>query len=71
MNRDSKPKNLGVKLYAGSKAKNGSILVRQKGTKFRAGLNVRMGNDYTLYSVKDGLVSFFQRMGRKYVSVTT
>lgn len=69
MNRDSKPKHLGVKLYSGAKALVGSILIRQKGTKFRAGLNVGMGNDYTLYSLKQGTVKFSQRLGKRFVSV--
>lgn len=69
MNRDSKPKYLGVKLYAGEKAKIGSILVRQKGTKFRPGLGVKMGKDYTLYAVKQGLVTFLIKMGKKFVTV--
>ena len=69
MNRDSKPKNLGVKLYAGEKVKPGSIIVRQKGTKFNPGTGVKLGGDYTLYSVKTGVVKFCQKMGKRMVSV--
>ncbi len=58
LGRDSNPKYLGVKLFEGQKAKNGSIIIRQRGSKFIAGKNVRMGKDDTIYSVKDGLVSF-------------
>jgi len=55
---DSNPKYLGVKLYTGEQAKAGSIIVRQRGSKMLAGKNVRVGNDYTLYSVAVGKVNF-------------
>ncbi len=54
----SNPQFLGVKLYAGEKAKTGNILIRQRGTKFLAGKNVLVGKDHTLYAGKDGIVSF-------------
>jgi large subunit ribosomal protein L27 len=56
--RDSQPKFLGVKLYDGQMAKPGCILVRQRGTKILAGKNVKIGKDHTLYSIKQGKVSF-------------
>ncbi|MBI2024053.1 50S ribosomal protein L27 [Candidatus Giovannonibacteria bacterium] len=56
--RDSKPKYLGVKLFEGEKAKIGSVLIRQRGTKFWPGENVRAGKDWTLYAIKDGKVKF-------------
>jgi len=56
--RDSQPKYLGVKLYAGEKAKPGSILVRQRGTKILPGKNVLIGKDDTLYSKINGIVKF-------------
>ncbi len=56
--RDSNPKYLGTKLYAGSYAKIGSIIVRQKGTKIEAGSNVGVGRDHTLFALKEGVVSF-------------
>lgn len=56
--RDSNPKYLGTKLYAGQAAKAGNVLVRQRGTKIEAGDNVKVGRDHTLYAVKDGVVSF-------------
>ncbi len=56
--RDSKPKYLGVKVYAGQKVKVGDVIIRQRGTKFLAGKNVRKGRDDTLYAVKEGLVDF-------------
>jgi len=56
--RDSQPKYLGVKLYAGQIAQPGSILVRQRGTKILPGKNVRRGHDDTLYSTAFGVVKF-------------
>jgi large subunit ribosomal protein L27 len=55
---DSNPQYLGVKLSAGQKAKTGNIIIRQRGTKFMAGKNVRVGKDHTLYAAVDGVVSF-------------
>jgi large subunit ribosomal protein L27 len=59
--RDSKPKYLGVKLFDGEKAKVGSIIVRQRGSKFWPGDNVRVGKDWTIYAVKDGTVKFSEK----------
>ena len=56
--RDSNPKMLGVKRYGGQQVKCGEILVRQRGTKFAVGNNVRLGRDYTIYSIIEGLVKF-------------
>ena len=56
--RDSKPKMLGVKVYGGQTISAGSIIVRQRGTKFHAGTNVGMGKDHTLFALIDGTVSF-------------
>ena len=58
LGRDSQPKYLGVKLFQGQKAKIGSIIIRQRGTKFLPGKNVKRGNDDTLYSLKNGIVKF-------------
>ena len=58
LGRDSRPKYLGVKLYEGQKTQPGSIIIRQRGTKFIPGKNVRRGNDDTLYAVKAGTVNF-------------
>ncbi|MBI3573697.1 50S ribosomal protein L27 [Candidatus Kaiserbacteria bacterium] len=55
---DSNPQYLGVKLYAGEKAKTGNIIIRQRGLKFMPGKNVRVGKDHTLYAGTDGVVSF-------------
>lgn len=67
--RDSNPKRLGVKEYAGQQVTAGSILVRQRGTPLNAGTNVRRGNDDTLFAVADGYVKFEVRGGKKRVSV--
>ena len=58
LGRDSRPKYLGVKLSGGQKAKIGSIIIRQRGTKFIPGKNVKKGKDDTLYSLKEGTVFF-------------
>jgi large subunit ribosomal protein L27 len=56
--RDSNPQYRGVKRYAGERVAPGHILVRQVGSRFKAGKNVRMGRDYTLFSVGTGVVEF-------------
>jgi large subunit ribosomal protein L27 len=56
--RDSNPKFLGVKNYSGQFVKAGSIIVRQRGTKFKPGRNVGLGRDYTLFAKADGTVEF-------------
>lgn len=58
LGRDSRPKYLGVKLYAGEAAKTGAIIVRQRGSHFRAGTNVKMGKDDTLFALTPGVVKF-------------
>ena len=60
--RDSNPQYRGVKLFGGEVAQPGSIIVRQVGTPFQAGFNVRRGKDDTLFSVSDGMVTY---RGRK------
>ena len=56
--RDSKPKYLGTKLYAGQKAGVGMVIVRQRGTKIMPGKNVGLGKDHTIFALKDGTVQF-------------
>jgi large subunit ribosomal protein L27 len=56
--RDSNPQYLGVKLYGGQAARAGSIIVRQRGTKFLPGFNVGIGRDHTLFALTDGRVEF-------------
>jgi large subunit ribosomal protein L27 len=70
--RDSQPKMLGVKAYGGQLVSAGSIIVRQRGTRFHAGTNVGMGRDHTLFALVDGTISFDVKgpMNRKTVFVT-
>jgi large subunit ribosomal protein L27 len=56
--RDSQPKMLGVKSFGGEQVSAGSIIVRQRGTKFHPGTNVGVGKDHTLFALVDGKVSF-------------
>lgn len=58
LGRDSQPKYLGVKIFEGQKVRPGMIIIRQRGTKFLPGKNVRRGKDDTLYAVKEGVVKF-------------
>lgn len=66
LGRDSHGQRLGVKLYAGQKANNGSIIVRQRGTKYRAGKNVRRANDDSLFAVSSGIVSYASKRIKKF-----
>jgi len=58
LGRDSNPKYLGVKLHNGQKVRSGMVIIRQKGTTFVAGKDVKRGRDDTLYAVKDGKIKF-------------
>ncbi|MEY4644197.1 MAG: 50S ribosomal protein L27 [Hylemonella sp.] len=71
--RDSKPKMLGVKVFGGQVISAGSIIVRQRGTKFHAGTNVGMGKDHSLFALVDGTVSFETKgeLNKHTVSVTS
>lgn len=60
--RDSNPQFLGVKLGGGQAARAGAIIVRQRGTPFKPGLNVARGRDDTLYALTDGIVQFRGRL---------
>ena len=69
--RDSESKRLGIKRYAGESVQAGSIIVRQRGSKFHPGENVGMGRDFTLFALTNGIVKF-QAQGpnnRKWVTV--
>ncbi len=59
--RDSKPKYLGVKIFGGQAVKTSNIIVRQKGTKYIPGKNVKVGRDNTIYAAKDGVVKFSRK----------
>ena len=65
----TQPKYLGVKLHDGEKATSGSILVRQRGTKYLAGDGVRVGRDHTLFAVKSGVVRYLSKQGRKIINI--
>jgi large subunit ribosomal protein L27 len=68
--RNSNPQYLGVKRYGGETVSAGSIIVRQRGTKFHAGKNVRRASDDTLFALADGVVRFeFKDKGRQKISV--
>lgn len=68
--RDSNAQRLGVKRFGGEAVLAGNILVRQRGTKFHPGINVKKGSDDTLFAVADGIVKFETKRGeRQYVSV--
>ncbi len=67
-NRDSAGKRLGVKVFGGQKAKGGSIIVRQRGTKFRPGLNVGIGKDHTIFSKINGTVQFQNKKVTRFTS---
>lgn len=69
--RDSESKRLGVKRYGGQQVSAGSIIVRQRGTRFHPGVNVGLGRDHTLFAKADGVVEFIVKgpAQRKYVNV--
>ncbi len=67
--RDSNAQRLGVKAYDGTEVTSGSIIVRQRGTKFHPGRNVAKGGDDTLFATSDGKVKFGFRQGRRLVDV--
>jgi large subunit ribosomal protein L27 len=68
--RESHSKRLGIKLFGGQEAKAGNIIIRQRGTRHHAGLNVGIGKDHTLFALADGIVTFKRRKDdRSYVSV--
>jgi large subunit ribosomal protein L27 len=69
--RDSNPQMLGVKRFGGQFVTGGSILVRQRGTRFHPGLNVGLGSDDTLFAKIDGYVRFERRGDNRYVSIVT
>ncbi len=69
--RDSQAKRLGIKHYAGERVTAGSILVRQRGTRFHPGELVGRGRDDTLFALKDGKVKFASRKGRRLVDILT
>ncbi len=71
--RDSESKRLGVKRYGGERVSAGSIIVRQRGTRFHPGTNVGLGKDHTLFAKAEGQVKFEVKgpKNRKYVSIVS
>ena len=69
--RDSNPQMLGVKRFGGQFVTGGSILVRQRGTRFKPGSNVGLGSDDTLFAKVDGVVKFERRGDSRYISILT
>lgn len=68
-NRDSLGKRLGVKVYGGTKVISGNIIVRQRGSEFKAGRGAKMGRDFTVYALKEGTVQFQRYHGDTLVTV--
>ena len=68
--RDSNSKRLGVKVFGGQKINAGGIIIRQRGTPVKAGENVGMGRDHTLFALKDGIVKFEKKGARNHKQVT-
>jgi large subunit ribosomal protein L27 len=66
LGRDSQSKRLGVKIGDGQRAISGNIIIRQRGTRYYAGKNVKMGVDHTLYAIAEGLVKFSSKMMKKF-----
>jgi large subunit ribosomal protein L27 len=67
--RDSNPKMLGVKIFAGQTVKAGMIIVRQRGTRFKPGDGAGMGRDDTIFALRDGTVAFRTSGERRFVTV--
>jgi len=63
-------KRLGVKIFGGQAVKAGNIIIRQRGTKFHPGKGVGVGRDHTLFALRDGVVEFIKRQGKKLVTVS-
>lgn len=63
--RDSNSKRLGVKKFGGETVKAGNILIRQRGMKFKPGLNVGCGKDFTLFAITDGIIKFDSKDGQQ------
>ncbi len=69
--RDSNSQRLGIKRYGGEFVTAGTIIVRQRGTKFHPGLNTGLGTDHTIFAKEDGKVVFQTKKGRKFIAIET
>ncbi len=67
--RDSNPQFLGVKIFAGQDVRAGMIIVRQRGSKFRAGPGTKMGKDDTIFAIRDGIAEFRKSGERRSIAV--
>jgi large subunit ribosomal protein L27 len=63
-------KRLGIKVSHGQKVLSGAVIVRQRGTEYKAGDGVRLGRDHTIFAIKEGIVNIGQKTGRKVVSIS-
>ena len=68
-NRDSISKRRGLKLSGGQKAAPGNVIVRQKGTRVNPGVGVHLSRDFTLIALKEGIVTFYKRLGKQFVKI--
>ncbi len=68
-NRDSVAKRLGVKVYGGEKVQSGRIIIRQRGTKVRAGNGTKRAGDDTIFAITTGVINYKTHLGNKYVEV--
>jgi len=68
--RDSEGRRLGVKKFGGESVVPGHIIIRQRGTKYKPGLNVGLGKDHTIFALIEGRVAFSEKKGRTFVGVT-
>ena len=66
LGRDSASKRLGVKIFGGQKVNAGNVIIRQRGTKYGPGTNVRLGSDDTIYAAKSGVVKFQSKKKRRF-----
>lgn len=69
-NRDSQSKRLGIKVYGGQQVRAGNVIIRQKGSRFNAGLGTMLSRDFTIIALQDGVVKFGTKRGEKYVYVS-
>ncbi|CAL4322152.1 50S ribosomal protein L27 [Buchnera aphidicola] len=69
--RDSKSKRLGIKKFGGEYVFSGSIIIKQRGTKFHSGMNTKLGKDHTIFATKNGKVKFSKKgiKNKKYISI--
>ncbi|WP_343128060.1 50S ribosomal protein L27 [Buchnera aphidicola (Takecallis taiwana)] len=71
--RDSHAKRLGIKKFGGEYVLSGSIIIKQRGTKFHPGHNTKLGKDHTIFAIQNGRVKFEKKglKNKKYISITT